>query len=198
MRNFEERKAEIFRRSENRIKQRKQTRKRILTVCIPLCLALTVGSAAILPDMLPVGADRFSGENAAIPEYAGENKVEKVQIEMLYTEDTQQNLTQEPCVLYEDAGQIYYSMEAAFEKDRGNEESKLEDSQLDMSEELVSGGGKHLPDYKITFVFKDGSEEVYTLEDYTLTKQSAGSPITLTQEQRNALDEKLELVEETK
>ncbi len=49
MRNFEERKAEVFRRSKKRIKKR----NRILALCIPLCL--TVCFATILPSMLPVG-----------------------------------------------------------------------------------------------------------------------------------------------
>lgn len=63
MRNFEERKAEIFLRSENRIKQRRKNRRRILTVCIPLCVILIAGSA-ILPRLIPVGFDRIEQENS--------------------------------------------------------------------------------------------------------------------------------------
>ncbi len=40
MMNFEERKAEIFRRSNNRIIERRKKRRRALGVCIPLCLIL--------------------------------------------------------------------------------------------------------------------------------------------------------------
>lgn len=43
MRSFEERKAEIFRRSEKRIKQR----IRVLTVCIPLILCVGIATLAI-------------------------------------------------------------------------------------------------------------------------------------------------------
>ena len=59
--------AEVFRRSENRIKERKRNRNRILAMCIPLCLMLTVLSFALIPGMLPAGvdnapeADGFSG-----------------------------------------------------------------------------------------------------------------------------------------
>lgn len=42
MRNFEERKSEIFRRSEKRIKERKRKRNRLLAICIPLCIIATV------------------------------------------------------------------------------------------------------------------------------------------------------------
>ena len=53
MRNFEERKAEVFRRSEKRIKERKQRRNHILMACIPLVLCITLFSAFFLPGMLP-------------------------------------------------------------------------------------------------------------------------------------------------
>ena len=47
MRSFEERKAEVFRRSENRIKERRKARSRALAVCIPLCLIITVWSVMV-------------------------------------------------------------------------------------------------------------------------------------------------------
>lgn len=53
MRNFEERKAEVFRRSEKRIKERKARRNHILMACIPLVLCITLLSAFFLPGMLP-------------------------------------------------------------------------------------------------------------------------------------------------
>ena len=51
MRNFEERKAEVFRRSEKRIKERKQRRNHILMTCIPLVLCLTIFGAFLFPQM---------------------------------------------------------------------------------------------------------------------------------------------------
>ena len=195
MRNFDERKAEIFRRSEQRIKERKQNRRRILTVCVPLCLALTVGSAAILPEMLPVGPDNASGENALMPEYSGAATVSKVQIDVIDPDASKDELTDESYILFEGTGQMYYSMESAFEKGRGEENDKPGDSQLDISTEELILGGKHLPGYRITFVFWDGSEEVYTLEGYTLTNNTSAKSITLTETQRNEILEKLGLEE---
>ncbi len=63
MRNFEERKAEVFRRSESRIKARKRKRNRILALCIPLCLMLTICSVTILPAMLPFETDNTENEH---------------------------------------------------------------------------------------------------------------------------------------
>ena len=49
MRNFEQRKAEVFHRSEERIHTRRKRRNCILAFCIPLCLILTVWSAGLFP-----------------------------------------------------------------------------------------------------------------------------------------------------
>ena len=51
MRNFEERKAEVFRRSEKRIKERKARRNHILMTCIPLVLCVTIFGALFLPKL---------------------------------------------------------------------------------------------------------------------------------------------------
>ena len=62
MREINECTAEVFRRSEKRIKERKRNRNRILAFCIPLCLILTVFSFSILPEMMP----KDNAENEAI------------------------------------------------------------------------------------------------------------------------------------
>ena len=53
MRNLNECQAEVFRRSEKRIKQRKQRRKHILMVCIPLVLCLTALGTYLFPGTAP-------------------------------------------------------------------------------------------------------------------------------------------------
>ena len=57
MRELNECKAEVFRRSDNRIKERRRSFNRVLAFCIPLCLMLTIFSVTMLPGMLPVGKD---------------------------------------------------------------------------------------------------------------------------------------------
>ena len=54
MRNLEDCKAEVFRRSEERIKERKRKRNRVLVGCIPLCLLLVAGGLYIRPLLEPV------------------------------------------------------------------------------------------------------------------------------------------------
>ena len=62
MRSLDECKAEIFRRSEMTIRRRKQTRNRILAVCIPLCLC--IGAIGVISG----GFDAKSENMAAAPE----------------------------------------------------------------------------------------------------------------------------------
>ena len=57
MRELNECKAEVFRRSNNRIKERRRSFNRVLALCVPLCLILTIFSVTMLPGMLPVGKD---------------------------------------------------------------------------------------------------------------------------------------------
>ena len=52
MREINECTAEVFSRSEKRIKARKRKRKRILAVCIPFCLVVTALSAVLLPTVM--------------------------------------------------------------------------------------------------------------------------------------------------
>jgi len=208
MRNFEERKAEIFRRSESRIEARKRNRNRILAVCIPLCLTLTVGAVTILPGMLSAGKNRVPGENAAMPEYTGKGTACAVQIERISADSKYQYLEQQPYVLPEDIEKLYYSMESALEMDRGNEQHKEQDNLTDSSgkideEEFTLGGaGDPLPSYRITFTMENGTKVIYTLDGYVLKKDTGDDQIVLTQSQRTQLLETLALLivpkEETK
>lgn len=53
MREINEITAEVFRRSDKRIKERKRNRNRIIMCCIPFLICITVFSVAILPAMMP-------------------------------------------------------------------------------------------------------------------------------------------------
>ena len=61
MRELNECKAEVFRRSENRIEERRRKFNRVLALCVPLCLILTIFSITILPAMMPAGKDMAPG-----------------------------------------------------------------------------------------------------------------------------------------
>ena len=100
MRSFEERKAEVFRRSENRIKERRKARSRALAVCIPLCLIITVWSVMVLPAMLPVnnkksGATDERAENTSGAAYS-QNEYVRIETKNSATKDQTAVLKDDP------------------------------------------------------------------------------------------------------
>lgn len=203
MRNFEERRAEIFRRSENRIKERKRNRNRILAVCIPLCLVLTVCAVSFLPEMGTKGMNAAPSEDMLLPEYAGINTACSVKVELITEGAEYKPLLQQPFVSTEDAAQFYYSMESALAPARGEqqkEQDKLTDSSENINEEefTLGGAGDPLPGYRITFTMEDGTNVIYTLNGYVLEKNTDDAQAFLTQSQRTQLVKMLESMTETK
>lgn len=47
----------VMRRAEKKRHERRTARKRLLAVCIPLCLCIGIAAAAALPHMLPISSD---------------------------------------------------------------------------------------------------------------------------------------------
>lgn len=69
MRDLNECKAEVFRRSENRIKVRRRRRKKALSLCMPLCLC-----AILFVTTLPARQDRnTNAEQSTVHSTAGSN-----------------------------------------------------------------------------------------------------------------------------
>lgn len=66
MRNLEDCKAEVFRRSEERIKERKRKRNCVLACGIPLCLLLVAGGLYIRPLLEPVDESMKWGDTSKI------------------------------------------------------------------------------------------------------------------------------------
>ncbi len=66
MRDFNECKAEVFRRIEEGIRLRRQRRNRVLACCIPLCLCIAVLSVYALPELLPAGKSNDMPENIPV------------------------------------------------------------------------------------------------------------------------------------
>lgn len=71
MRNFEDRKAEVLRRSEARLRQRRRTQKQLLLVIPLVCIVL--GTVVFLPRLLPMGG--ASSDAAAAADVAFENQM---------------------------------------------------------------------------------------------------------------------------
>lgn len=200
MRELHECQAEVFRRSEKRIKERKRNRNRTLALCLLLCLVLAVWSVVTLPSMLPANNKNSAadGNPEAVGGLSG-NSAKFISVSVAGIGNAPQTN-----ILVDDANkvaQIYYSIDSAFvcagegdnKHSAGNEatEEKVEDYGDDFSQSestnLASG-------YMITFTTGTGTQSVYTLNGYVLTDNSTNKSVTLTDAQRSQLLDNLGLV----
>ena len=189
MRNFEERKAEVFRRSENRIKERKRNRNRILALCIPLCLILTVWSVMILPAMLPAGKDAGAEQemefNGSINDSDGaEAKHIYVSVDVKSNDDT----VAFHSIITNASGvtNVYENIFHAFEdNDSGNDMIEMPDQDGSIGDELkdYDSATKEHQSYTITMTAADGTDRIYILDGNMLCDISLDVEIKLDERQ---------------
>lgn len=171
MRSYEERKAEVFRRSENRIKAHRRRRSCILALCIPLCLGVTMWSAGHVSER---GVEKSFEEekNTGIDKESVESM--RNDVILIDVEDTARKThlmitdVSAICAVHDKITDILRSYEFM----NGGMESSIESN--------ASG-------YVITVVTEDGEKNTFTLvEDmFYVTKQNI--VIWLSDEQANDL-----------
>ena len=205
MRELNECKAEVFRRSENRIKERKRNRNRILAMCIPLCLIITVCSVTILPDMMPKGKNNAANETAdhitdgtgdaegAIGS-VGESKTHNIisvtvkdgEYTCEFTDASAVNTVfQQICEIQKTNGE--YKDNADMQQPEAGDDAEHKDS--------TSGTKADDNSVDVTMISADGTIRVYTLNGLTLYDKTLDKEYTLTTEQRNDLLVALELAD---
>lgn len=191
MRNFEERKAEVFRRSENRIKERKRNRNRILAFCIPLCLIVTVWSIMILPAMMPASkSDNNAGEGMDIMGGVDGTDTAFVRVEVMSSGTATQST-----ILKDDAdevAQIYYTVQSSFvNSGGGNKESvneEAEDDALTENKDYSQSGTTNLSSgFRIIFTTENDTQTIYSLSGNKLINETTRQETTLTEDQRSNL-----------
>ena len=200
MREINECTAEVFRRSENRIKERKRNRNRILALCIPLCLILTVWSVTILPAMLPAKMDNAAEEdiefNGSINDSDGaEAKHIYVSVDVKSNGDT----VAFHSIITNAAGvtNVYENIFHAFEDNHSdNDMIEMPNQDGSISDELkdYDSATKERQSYTITMNAADGSSRIYILDNNTLKDVSLDSTIILTDEQLGNLKQALGLI----
>ena len=192
MRNFEERKAEVFRRSENRIKERKRNRNRILAFCIPLCLIVTVWSIMILPAMMPASkSNNNAGEGMDIMGSVDGTAAAYVRVEVMSTGTATQS-----AILKDDAdevAQIYYTVQSSFvNSGGGNKESAKEEAEddalTDENKDYSQSGTTNLSSgFRIIFSTENGAQTIYSLSGDKLINETTKQETILADDQRSNL-----------
>ena len=162
MRTLDECKAEVFRRSEKIIKQRKVVRRCVIAACVPLALVLSVCLAMMVPAMMPASAENEMAEPPAMLDAA-----EKYTESAIHTAPTEESVT----VVVEGVGYSVSGEDAI--------------AAMEILQELEYNPArvcKCLPQFRV--VTQDGSYGIHLNEGYARGEEGQAS---LTQEQIDIL-----------
>ena len=191
MREINECTAEVFRRSENRIKERKRNRNRILAFCIPLCLIVTVWSIMILPAMMPASkSDNNAGEGMDIMGSVDGTDASFVRVEIMSIGTATQSTIQKDDAT--EVAQIYSTLQSSFvNSGGGNKESVDEeavDDALTENKDYSQSGTTNLSSgFRIIFTTDNGAQTIYSLSGDKLINEKTKQETILTEDQRSNL-----------
>ena len=192
MREINECTAEVFRRSEKRINERKRNRNRILAFCVPLCLIVTVWSIMILPAMMPANkSNNSAGEGMDIMGGVDGTEAVFVRVEVMSTGTATQS-----AILKDDAdevAQIYYTVQSSFvNSGGGNKESAREEAEddalTDENKDYSQSGTTNLSSgFRIIFSTENGAQTIYSLSGDKLINETTKQETILADDQRSNL-----------
>ena len=173
MRDFEERKAEVFRRSKKRIKEREQRRKHILLTCIPMVLCIMMLVVYVLPEMRVEN----SPDGVIVPEFSDTHPVTETVEDCLNsllaeTVEVSGNGISRSYSSNRDVQQILGLIDEIVASPEINYDDSLRD--YDISESTVTDLGDEFKavSYRIFVRHSDGSETEYLLIENMLIEQS--------------------------
>ncbi len=203
MRNFEERKAEVFRRSENRIKERKRNRNRVLALCIPLCLVVTVGSIVTLPSLFTqksndvVYEDNGSSYGDTAPESAGDFFIKESKTHNFISVSVKGKGYDGKITDAASVGNVFDTIYDILEANGGYKdiiEDSVESENYE-NKDFVTESTMESEQYIITMKSSDGTERICFLDGNVLYDQAFDNEIYLTNVQLNDLLVALELAD---
>lgn len=215
MRNLEDCKAEVFRRSEKRIKERKRKRNRVLVCCIPLCLLFVAGGLYIRPLFEPMDEImKYDGTNRIPDRVLGGSNYELYSgateyLSVMITDRTGSKEVSRRITDKEALGGLYGFMAMYFDKsgadaiggsdgaDGANGGIIGTDKETVREEvEIKYHLEEPLADYKLVFRLSTGEELKFRLHENYLYNESNGGVVTLSDVQLAVLKEQLEQIVE--
>ncbi len=202
MRELNECKAEVFRRSDNRIKERKRSRNRILALCLPLCLVLTILSVTTLPAIMPVGEESLDGvtDDVSTNDFEANSSDVNSKENNCVSVTVSGNGSERTITDASSVENVFYQIHDILEANEGYMNSASNNNFI------VNNSGECVPPvneqykpnniekYTITLMSSDGSEQVFELYGAVLDDVESEKKIMLTKEQLNKLTAALELL----
>lgn len=184
MKELNEYKAEIFRRSEERIKQKKRIRKRVLLCALPCLLCAGVLSAVVLPNIGEAGWNRSPGKSendgaiGGLTDIADGTELDFTSAEIVRDDG---DITEVSVVVKKDGlYTIYNALNEALAQ--GQEDGKH------FADNNGGSDSSHSFAYTITFTSEtSGRTEVYTLKGRFLSDETTKERVFLSEEDYNRI-----------
>ncbi len=190
MRTLNECQAEVFRRSEKRIKARKQRRNHVLTNCVPLALCVSMLAVVMLS-----GGKMTMTESTGVPGMPLQNEI--VQSSTMKIEVSGQGKTKEytdpevvTTVYAQLSGYYHASTEDSVSTDTAGENAFTGKNGI-TSEITNSATGSN--GYRIGITLQEGSKLSFDLDGMVLTVRNTQRSYTLTKQQYKELTEILDI-----
>ena len=191
MKDLNECQAEVFRRSEKRIRQRKQRRNHILMACIPLVLCITILGAFLRPNVTPDGAAE-PGDTRPVVDGMGSDGFTSLSCPIAKITVSGNNFSishTEVADLLLLSDQLYsYGTRAPSSNGTTDtvvdEDDVPKDNGEDVSGSIMDSANDA---YTITMVTHEGVKTEYQLVGKTLTNLTTNQTYKLTQTQANEL-----------
>ncbi len=188
MRELNECRAEIFRRSEKRIRERRKNRTRLLTICVSFFICMTIGCTIDFSMMrsngksLPFEYDTYTGSTKEIyTQIEIRSDVNDVQMVRKITEA-------------DNIFAVYVYIDQIFWSDRSSADSAVGGYDLmDGCDGLVTQGTGSFEIFTITFSNKEDEVLFFTLNGNLLKLKNTGDIVILTDEELSELKELLRL-----
>jgi len=220
MRDLEECKAEVFRRSKERIKARKKMKQRTVICCASLCVVLVVGM--ILPKLGPVdelfGIERDGAVGSMASEYASVRSTKDGSSYQLHYRTSDKEMAQGSYDVVvgffegeftakddvaEDTAKDYELGGCAeseeLDRDMTGTEGKdttTGEIKYQMNANATCGSAGQATIYEVIFRIEEGEAAVFRLSGNELTDVTNNRKIVLTEEQLSTLKTQFEITEE--
>lgn len=185
MRELNECTAEVFRRGEQRIKERRRKRSRALAVCIPVCLLAAVWSTNIFPSLSPEMESDYlaqtDGESAGSAPESAACPYAAVEIQAA---GMIEEVTDRPAVaeLFRAVDSLFADVDRNGPQTNGNFPAEENNENHDLTEST-----NNLKGYTITFTAEDSSQTVYRLRENALVNVNTNETVFLSEAQAAGL-----------
>lgn len=191
MRDLNECQAEVFRRSEKRIRKRRRIGNCILTLCIPLSITVALWAFAAVSGVFPANEKNMSaGGDRELAGGIAVNKEAPLRLEVVPPGDSKQTVICKEDV--NEAARIYDALQSFFVIVEESVKEHSEDNVVTEDSHIYANCGTTYNCSgcllcRVVFTAENGAQASYMLSGNTLTDEQTGQKAILTEAQRTDL-----------